>query len=310
MSETNTVEIYSQDSGANSYSNVDSNLCTLYVGNVAFEAEEKHLRDLFSKFDPKEIRVKQELTPTGNTRKFAFVNVPTLEQGKAAINELDGHSYMGRVIYITLSRSGHRDGINSDRDGGGAVRRPRGGKTSLYKTTVCRFFSEGGCSFGADCNFIHEANSGIPHISSSPRNNYVDLNYQNTFNSSSNFNNSNFNNSNFNNSNFNNNNNYNQPDNAGYNNINYNNINMNNNMYGNNGYSQGGVPRGGFGMVRGGYNSRGGFARGPTGGKAENFRTVRCKLYPLGRCSFGDGCSFIHADANSFNYNVNGSPPF
>lgn len=40
---------------------LEQNLCSLYVGNVAFEAEESHFRELFAKFDPKDIRIKQEM---------------------------------------------------------------------------------------------------------------------------------------------------------------------------------------------------------------------------------------------------------
>jgi RNA recognition motif-containing protein len=51
---------------------------------------------------------------------------------------------------------------------------------------------------------------------------------------------------------------------------------------------------------RGGPSIRG---RGPTGGKVENYKTVPCKLWAQGYCSFGDSCSFIHDEDRTSHQN-------
>jgi len=76
---------------------------TIYVKGLHFDVLEGELRELFSVYNPVEVSI-----PPGHLfgragRGFAFV---TLEAPwvDAALRELDGTTYRGRVIHLALSR--------------------------------------------------------------------------------------------------------------------------------------------------------------------------------------------------------------
>ena len=76
----------------------------IYVGNISFNAKEQDVKDLFSQFgDVDSVRVITDKY-SGRSKGFCFVDMPTEDQAKAAIAELDGKEFMGRNIKVNEAR--------------------------------------------------------------------------------------------------------------------------------------------------------------------------------------------------------------
>ncbi|ACK72723.1 RNP-1 like RNA-binding protein [Gloeothece citriformis PCC 7424] len=92
---------------------------SIYVGNLAFEVEDKHLSDIFSDYG----KVTRVYMPTdretGQRRGFAFVEMETPQMEDAAISALDGAEWMERELKVNKARE--RENRNSG--GGGNYRR-------------------------------------------------------------------------------------------------------------------------------------------------------------------------------------------
>jgi len=88
----------------------------IYVGNLSYETTADELRELFGQHG----EVKEVYTPTdretGRSRGFAFVEMPSDDEAKTAMEALDGTELGGRTIKVNEARA---------REGGGG--RPRGG---------------------------------------------------------------------------------------------------------------------------------------------------------------------------------------
>lgn len=90
----------------------------LYVGNLAYGADDEMLRQLFEQFGPVEgceVKIDRE---TGRSRGFAFVMMGTDEGAQKAISTLHGQPFMNRALVVSEARP------RSD-DGGGFRRQPR-----------------------------------------------------------------------------------------------------------------------------------------------------------------------------------------
>ena len=73
----------------------------LYVGNLPYDATEKQVRQVFETADRKVVSIKIVTDKdTGKPRGFAFVDVETEEQAKAAIEELNGKDFSGRALIV------------------------------------------------------------------------------------------------------------------------------------------------------------------------------------------------------------------
>jgi cold-inducible RNA-binding protein len=106
-------------------------MAKLYVGNLAFDATDDALRELFS---AKGIRISSAKVirdmNTGQSRGFGFVELEGGEDCEKAIAQLAGTSLGGRTLQInearakTPSHGGHggRDGGGRGRSGGGRGR--------------------------------------------------------------------------------------------------------------------------------------------------------------------------------------------
>lgn len=73
----------------------------LYVGNLAFDAENGHLFEAFGKFgkvDQAEVVRDRE---TFRSRGFAFVTMPNDEQAAAAIEGMNGQLICERRVNVT-----------------------------------------------------------------------------------------------------------------------------------------------------------------------------------------------------------------
>ena len=77
----------------------------LYVGNLPYQADEAQLRTLFEQ-DGRQVEEVKIVTDrdTGRSRGFAFVELATEEQARAAAEALDGKPYGGRPLTVTEAR--------------------------------------------------------------------------------------------------------------------------------------------------------------------------------------------------------------
>lgn len=77
---------------------------TIYIGNLSFQAEEHDLQEIFQEYGT----VKRVSMPTdresGKKRGFAFVEMQSDKEEEAAIEELDGAEWMGRVIKVNKAK--------------------------------------------------------------------------------------------------------------------------------------------------------------------------------------------------------------
>ena len=102
----------------------------IYVGNLARDAAEEDLRAIFSEFGQvsKVTIIKDRFS--GEPRGFGFVEMPSNEEAKAALNGANGRDVKGQSIRVNEARpkaEGDRSGGGGDRDrqsgGGGGGRR-------------------------------------------------------------------------------------------------------------------------------------------------------------------------------------------
>jgi RNA recognition motif-containing protein len=96
----------------------------IYVGNLPREATEEELRGVFEGFgriDSVNI-IKDRYT--GDSRGFAFIEMPDNSEAKKAISEVDGTEMMGRSLIVNEARPRQDRG---SRGGGGGGRRGGGG---------------------------------------------------------------------------------------------------------------------------------------------------------------------------------------
>ena len=94
----------------------------IYVGNLAYTAGEDELRQMFAAFgEVKNVSIIKDKF-SGESRGFAFVEMPDSSQGQAAMAELNGKDYKGRALSINEARPRTEGG-----GGGGGDRGPRHG---------------------------------------------------------------------------------------------------------------------------------------------------------------------------------------
>ena len=76
----------------------------IYVGNLSYNTTETGLKEAFEKYgqvDSVKIIVDRY---TGRSKGFAFVEMPSDEEAKAAIAEMDGKELDGRTIKVDEAR--------------------------------------------------------------------------------------------------------------------------------------------------------------------------------------------------------------
>ena len=76
----------------------------IYVSNLSFHTSEADLKDLFSKFGTvtsAKIIMDRE---TNRSRGFAFVEMPSEEEGNAALSGLNQKEIEGRPLSVSLAR--------------------------------------------------------------------------------------------------------------------------------------------------------------------------------------------------------------
>ena len=94
----------------------------IFVGNLAFTANEDEVRSLFELHGAVESVSIVTDRDTGRSRGFAFVEMPDDEEAEQAIAALNGTEMGGRRLNINEARP------KVDRGGGGFDRAPGGGR--------------------------------------------------------------------------------------------------------------------------------------------------------------------------------------
>jgi cold-inducible RNA-binding protein len=93
----------------------------IYVGNLAYEVTEEELRDEFAAFgDVASVNIIKDKY-SGQSKGFAFVEMPLLSAGQAAITGLNGKMLQNRQISVSGARP------RTDNRGGGGGRSSYGG---------------------------------------------------------------------------------------------------------------------------------------------------------------------------------------
>ena len=93
----------------------------IYVGNLSFDVTEEELRAEFTSFGNVESVNIITDKYSGRHRGFAFVEMPTVSEGQAAIAGLNGKTLKDRTLTVNAARprSDDRGGGYGDRRGGG-----------------------------------------------------------------------------------------------------------------------------------------------------------------------------------------------
>ena len=93
----------------------------IYAGNLSFDVTEEELREEFASFG----QVESVSIPTdrysGRPRGFAFVEMPSVSEGQAAIAGLNGKTLKDRTLTVNAARP------RSDDRGGKSYGNKRGG---------------------------------------------------------------------------------------------------------------------------------------------------------------------------------------
>lgn len=95
---------------------------SLYVGKLDYNAEEKHIHDIFDNYGPVETVNIIKDRETGRSRGFAFVTFVNDDDLDKAL-EANGKDILGREIMVTHAKPKNQSG----RGGGGGYRGDRGG---------------------------------------------------------------------------------------------------------------------------------------------------------------------------------------
>jgi RNA recognition motif-containing protein len=93
----------------------------LYVGNLAREITEEDLRQAFGAYGQVDTATIIKDKFTGESRGFAFVEIPIQTEAEAAIAGLNGKELKGRALTINEARP------RTDRGRGGSSREKRNG---------------------------------------------------------------------------------------------------------------------------------------------------------------------------------------
>lgn len=96
----------------------------IYIGNLSYDVNDADLRDTFGAYGKVDSATVIKDKITGRSRGFAFVEMSSSEEGRAAILALNGTELKGRELRVNEARP--RD-EGPSRQGGGRFGGGRGG---------------------------------------------------------------------------------------------------------------------------------------------------------------------------------------
>jgi len=77
----------------------------IYVGNLSFDAVESDLYDLFNGVGKVQIVEIVANKYTHKSKRFAFVEMQTIDEAKRAVSELHDKDYMGRKLVVSGAKA-------------------------------------------------------------------------------------------------------------------------------------------------------------------------------------------------------------
>jgi len=90
----------------------------IYVGNLSFETNDEDMSREFSVYGEVASATVVMDRETGRSRGFGFVDMPSDDEAKAAIEGLNGKDLQGRTLNVNESRP-REGGAGGGRSGGG-----------------------------------------------------------------------------------------------------------------------------------------------------------------------------------------------
>jgi len=91
----------------------------IYVGNLSYDTTEEELRQEFLAFGAVESVSLITDKYSGRPRGFAFVEMPSVSEGQAAISGLNGKVVRDRTLNVNAARPRSDNRGGGDRSGGG-----------------------------------------------------------------------------------------------------------------------------------------------------------------------------------------------
>jgi len=76
----------------------------IYVGNLPYQTNNAELEQMFAEYGTVESAAVIMDRDTGRSRGFGFVEMPNSDEGKRAIEELDGADMGGRALTVNEAR--------------------------------------------------------------------------------------------------------------------------------------------------------------------------------------------------------------
>ncbi len=85
----------------------------IYVGNLSFQASEEDVQQAFAAYGTVTSASIIKDKFTGQSRGFAFVEMPNADEGKAAIQGMNGKDLKGRTLTVNEARPKEDRGSSS-----------------------------------------------------------------------------------------------------------------------------------------------------------------------------------------------------
>ena len=95
----------------------------IYVGNLSYDLTEEELQQAFEAFGQVESAKIIKDAYTGRSRGFGFVEMPSKDEGEAAVQNLNGTTLKERALKASEARPRREGGQRGGRGGGGGGRR-------------------------------------------------------------------------------------------------------------------------------------------------------------------------------------------